>query len=88
MRIPADCLLISGTDIAVDESSMTGEPEQVEKQAVNESNFHYNPNPFLLGNTLVEQGSGLAIVCAVGVNTRSGMAEEKLNIEEDETPLQ
>ena len=31
---------------------------------------------------------GLALVCAVGVNTRSGMAEEKLNIEDDETPLQ
>lgn len=27
-------------------------------------------------------------MCAVGVNTRSGMAEEKLNIEEEETPLQ
>jgi Ca2+ transporting ATPase len=27
-------------------------------------------------------------VCAVGVNTRSGMAEEKLNIEDEETPLQ
>lgn len=88
MRIPADCYLISGTDIAVDESSMTGEPEQVEKQAVNEINFIHNPNPFLLANTLVESGQGVAIVCAVGVNTRSGMAEEKLNIEEDETPLQ
>ena len=87
MRIPADCILISGTDIAVDESSMTGEPEKIEKQAVYEENFIHNPNPFLLGNTLVEQGSGLALVCAVGVNTRSGMAEEKLSIEEDETPL-
>jgi len=28
------------------------------------------------------------LVCAVGPNTRSGMAEEKLNIEEEETPLQ
>lgn len=37
---------------------------------------------------MVESGTGLAIVCAVGVNTRSGMAEEKLNIEEEETPLQ
>jgi magnesium-transporting ATPase (P-type) len=88
MRIPADCLLISGTDITADESSMTGEPDAIEKQAVNESNFSSGPNPFLLGNTLIEQGSGLAIVCAVGVNTRSGMAEEKLSIEEDETPLQ
>ena len=28
------------------------------------------------------------MVLAVGVNTRSGMAEEKLKIEEEETPLQ
>lgn len=27
MRIPADCVLIEGTDIATDESAMTGEPE-------------------------------------------------------------
>ena len=28
------------------------------------------------------------MVCAVGTHTRSGMAEEKLNIEDEETPLQ
>jgi len=87
MRIPGDCILIEGTDVATDESSMTGEPEQVEKAAVNESNFEHNPNPFLLAKTLVESGQGVALVCAVGVNTRSGMAEEKLNIEEEITPL-
>jgi hypothetical protein len=32
-------------------------------------------------------GTGVAMICAVGVNTRSGMAEEKLNIEEEATPL-
>jgi magnesium-transporting ATPase (P-type) len=42
----------------------------------------------MLGNTLVCQGQGLAIVCAVGYNTRSGMAEQKLQTEEDQTPLQ
>ena len=88
MRIPADAILIAGTDIATDESAMTGEPEQVEKAAITEQNFEHNPNPFLLGKTLVESGQGLAIICAVGVHTRSGMAEEKLNIEEEETPLQ
>ena len=31
MSIPADCILIEGTDIACDESAMTGEPDQVEK---------------------------------------------------------
>ena len=88
MRIPADCVLVEGTDIAADESAMTGEPEQVEKAPVTEGTFVHNPNPFLLGNTLIVSGQGLAIVCAVGVNTRSGMAESKLNIEEEITPLQ
>jgi len=88
MKIPADCILIDGLDIACDESSLTGEPEQVEKAPVTEHTFESNPNPFLLAKTLVESGQGTAIVCAVGTHTRSGMAEEKLNIEEEATPLQ
>lgn len=87
MRIPADCLLLEGTDIAADESGLTGEPEQLEKFAMTEANFEHNPTPFLLAKTLIVSGQGLALVCAVGTNTRSGMAEEKLNIEEEETPL-
>jgi len=88
MRIPCDSILIEGTDIATDESAMTGEPEQVDKAPVTEQTYIHNPCPFLLGNTLVVSGQGTAIVCAVGVNTRSGMAEEKLNIEDEITPLQ
>ena len=88
MRIPADCILLEGTDIATDESAMTGEPEQVEKHAPTESDYQHNPSPFLLSQTLVVSGQGIAIVCAVGVHTRSGMAEEKLSIEDEETPLQ
>ena len=87
MRIPADCLLLEGTDIAADESGLTGEPEQLEKFPLSEANFEHNPTPFLLAKTLIVTGQGLALVCAVGTNTRSGMAEEKLNIEEEETPL-
>jgi calcium-translocating P-type ATPase len=88
MRIPADCLLIHGIDFAADEAALTGEPEQVEKSEVNEHNVEYNPSPFLLANTLIASGSGTALICAVGSNTRSGQAEEKLNIEEEMTPLQ
>lgn len=36
MRIPSDCILVEGTDVATDESSMTGEPEQVDKSVVTE----------------------------------------------------
>lgn len=88
MKIPADCILMAGTDVAADESAMTGEPEQMEKSAVTEDNVDHSPNPFLLANTLVASGQGVALVCAVGSHTRSGLAEEKLNIEDEETPLQ
>ena len=88
MRIPADCVLIEGIDISCDESSMTGEPEHMEKNHVTDANYESNPDCFLLGKTLIVNGCGPAIVCCVGVNSRSGMAEEKLNTEEDETPLQ
>lgn len=67
---------------------MTGEPETVEKHHVTSENVLHNPSPFLIAKTLVVQGQGLALVCAVGPYTRSGMAEEKLNIEAEETPLQ
>jgi Ca2+ transporting ATPase len=87
MRIPADCLLIEGTDISTDESAMTGEPDHLEKQPVTAENYHHIPDPFLIGKSLIVQGQGLALVCCVGIHTRSGMAEEKLNIEEEVTPL-
>ena len=88
MRIPCDSILVEGTDIACDESGLTGEAESVEKEVCNEQNYDSNPNPFLLGKTLLISGQGLALICAVGSNTRSGMAEEKLNIEDQATPLQ
>jgi Ca2+-transporting ATPase len=56
MRVPADCILLEGTDFATDESGLTGEPEQVEKSSVTDENYLYNPNPFLLAKTLVQTG--------------------------------
>jgi magnesium-transporting ATPase (P-type) len=56
MRIPADCILLDGIDISCDESAMTGEPDQMEKTAVNADNYEHNPDPFLLGKTLICNG--------------------------------
>lgn len=53
MRIPADCILLEGIDVSTDESAMTGEPDQMEKSAVTQENYEHNPDPFLLGKTLV-----------------------------------
>jgi P-type E1-E2 ATPase len=41
--IPADCLLIQSTDISVDESALTGESEQISKEAATEENYASNP---------------------------------------------
>jgi magnesium-transporting ATPase (P-type) len=54
MRIPADCILIDGIDISCDESAMTGEPEHMEKSSVTDDNYDCNPDPFLLGKSLME----------------------------------
>ena len=56
MKVPADCVLISGTDISTDESPMTGEPDHVEKTPLTEASYASNPNPFLLAKTLVASG--------------------------------
>lgn len=53
MRIPCDCVVIESIDISTDESAMTGEPDQLEKSAVTEENYENNPDPFLVGKTLV-----------------------------------
>lgn len=81
MRIPADCIMLEGIDISTDESAMTGEPDQMEKSSVTAENYEHNPDPFLLGKTLVCNGQGTALVCCIGTNSRSGMAEEKLQTE-------
>jgi P-type E1-E2 ATPase len=78
MRVPADCILLEGIDVETDESAMTGEIEAVPKTGITDANYESNPNPFLIGKTLVNSGQGIAMVCCVGVNTRSGMAEELL----------
>lgn len=91
-HIPADCLLIEGDEFKADESNITGESEHVYKSPLNNSNGSNESkkisNPFLLGDSMVVMGKGVAVVCAVGVNTRTGEVEEKLFEDDDEgTPL-
>ena len=87
-KIPADCILIKGIDLQLDESSMTGEAEVILKFPVDEKSYSSNPDPFLLAKTMVTNGEGEALVCAVGINSYSGKIEEKLHLEDDLTPLQ
>ncbi|KAJ1442492.1 P-type ATPase [Sesbania bispinosa] len=79
-QIPADGIYISGYNLQIDESSLTG---QIETVHVNEE------KPFLLAGTKVQGGSGKMIVTTVGMRTEWGKLVEVLNEGgEEETPLQ
>jgi magnesium-transporting ATPase (P-type) len=75
MRVPADCILISGSDVTVDEAPYLEDRECIVHKApsimLSESsnNHKENPDPFLLSKSLVMTGSGKAVVCCVGKNT-------------------
>ncbi|MFS8160623.1 MAG: hypothetical protein ACMG6E_10565 [Candidatus Roizmanbacteria bacterium] len=89
-RIPADCILIEGQDLTIDESfyqtSELKEGRAVRKQVANDNNMHECPDPFLLSSTLVSSGVGKAVVTAVGANSRRGVKDEKLDTS-SKTPL-
>ena len=71
MRVPADCVLIDGMDITVDEAPYFEDRETINAKSLSvgtlqENNHVSNPDPFLLADSLVMSGSGKAVVCAVG----------------------
>ncbi|KAG6552449.1 hypothetical protein Mapa_006010 [Marchantia paleacea] len=80
-QVPADGVLIKGYELTIDESSMTGESLPRHKSD--------DGDPFLLSGTKVQDGCGLMIVTAVGMNTEWGHLMSTLSEAGDtETPLQ
>eukprot|EP00054_Salpingoeca_dolichothecata_P015910 m.92418 g.92418 ORF g.92418 m.92418 type:complete len:1299 (-) comp21718_c0_seq1:367-4263(-) len=80
--IPADGIVISSSDLACDESALTGESDVVKKSV--------EKNPFLMSGTFVKNGSGKMIVTCVGLFSEEGViqrlitgigAEETLRLE-------
>lgn len=79
-QVPADGVFISGYNLLIDESSLTGESDYVHMD---------EEKPFLLAGTKVQDGSAKMLVTAVGMKTEWGKLMETLSEEgEDETPLQ
>jgi len=81
--VPADCIIIEQDELTTNESDLTGEPEAMIKEVLSKDNIKYNPCPFLLQGSLVETGTGTAVVLAVGDNTNQGQAGLSMNIEEE-----
>jgi len=63
--LPADGLVMQSNDLKVDESSLTGESDQVNKGV--------SVDPMVLSGTHVMEGSGKVLVTAVGVNSQAGI---------------
>eukprot|EP00736_Rhodelphis_marinus_P009795 Rmarinus@m.10054 len=78
-QVPADGIFISGYNMTVDESVMTGESDSVRKR---------ENKPFMLSGCQVDAGVGKMLVTAVGPNSEWGQTLAKLQQESDETPLQ
>ncbi|XP_039180619.1 plasma membrane calcium-transporting ATPase 1-like [Crotalus tigris] len=76
--LAADGLLLQGYDLKLDESSLTGESDQVKK--------NLSQDPMLLSGTHVMEGSGKMVVTAVGINSQTGIILTLLGVGEHEKP--
>jgi P-type Ca2+ transporter type 2C len=92
-RVPADALVLSATNLSIDESLLTGESVPVRKIAVDDSPVMQPPGgddlPFVYSGTLVVHGHGLAQVRQTGFRTALGRIGKALEaVEPEETPMQ
>ncbi|MEW6379104.1 MAG: cation-translocating P-type ATPase [bacterium] len=75
-RVPADGVLLSASELAIDESLLTGESVPVRKAAWDGKQNMQSPGgddlPFVYSGTLVVQGQGVAEVRLVGSRTEMG----------------
>ncbi len=92
-KIPADCRLIESASLRVEEASLTGESEPVEKEIAPIAGDKTVPlgerrNMVYMG-TAVSYGRGAAAVVATGMNTELGRIAGMLqNVPREHTPLQ
>jgi P-type Ca2+ transporter type 2C len=92
-RVPADGLLLSCTNLSVDESLLTGESVPVRKRAAEAGQGMERPGgddlPSVYSGTLVVQGQGIAEIQGTGANTELGRIGRALRtVEPQPTRLQ
>jgi P-type Ca2+ transporter type 2C len=78
--IPCDGVLVNYDGLEVDESALTGEPEDVDKDSEHD--------PFMLSGCTTIAGSGKFVAIAVGRHSQWGVIKSHLEKEQEETPLQ
>lgn len=95
-RVPADAVLLSASEVQVDESLLTGEPVPVRKLAAAPDTVGQiagSPGgddlPFVYSGTLLVRGQALALVTATGERSEIGRIGSALaGVEAERSPLQ
>jgi Ca2+-transporting ATPase len=93
--IPADGIFIQGHNLKCDESSATGESDQMKKTPADEvceqlcnEVTNNKLDPFIISGSKVLEGVGTFLVTSTGVNSNYGKLMMALNEEVRPTPLQ
>ncbi len=92
-RVPADAMVLSCSNLSVDESLLTGESVPVRKAECEGKETLRRPGgddlPFVYSGTLVVQGRGVAQVNSIGIYTEMGKIGKALqSIHQEDTLLQ
>jgi len=77
-KVPADCVLIEENELKVNESALTGESKEVEKEE----------NDMIFMGTFIVNGRCVAKVLQTGMSTRFGKIASMISTAEKELPLQ
>jgi P-type E1-E2 ATPase len=85
MKVPADCMLVSGQNVKCKEDALTGEPDDLDKTPLTKENYVLGKDCIMFAKSLVSNGKGQAIVLAVGDVTEAGKIQKKVQ-EESEGP--
>ena len=98
MIIPADGIVITSTNLKLDESSLTGESNLMRKESIEnclklDKNRDVHPSPMVFSGTTVKEGEGWILILATGPNSASGKIREhvmqnKEDEESNKTPLE
>ncbi|ETN46892.1 calcium-translocating P-type ATPase, PMCA-type [Cyphellophora europaea CBS 101466] len=93
--VPADGIFITGHGVKCDESSATGESDQMKKtpaedvwQRLQDGTATAKLDPFIISGSKVLEGVGTFLVTSVGENSSFGKIMMSLQTDNDPTPLQ
>ena len=95
--LPADLILVEGNGIQIDESSLTGESKPLKKETyekcqelIDNKKISKIPSPLMLSGTNCVEGTGYAVVLAVGDHSQKGIIKRTIDNaqENNRTPLE